>query len=199
MLASNGQVAINLAVDQAALNQDTSVTLARNIQAQGRLSMPTQSSSAQIESGMETLIENLNRLACMEERFDQLTQGFCTAFDNLQRTIPLHNTLTTWHQAPVHFEDAFGRVYPIPSEYDYTLVAAIIKHRFSKDAITFSIWQYHHFVLHNVRNNDLPVTSHDFSGFLPGAYIQMALCRLIVCSFPGGQRHYPSLQRAIRV
>jgi hypothetical protein len=37
----------------------------------------------------------------------------------------------TWFQSPVRFEDALGRVFPIPSEFDWPKVEAIITAHFS--------------------------------------------------------------------
>lgn len=36
----------------------------------------------------------------------------------------------TFFQDPIIFEDALGRKFPVPSEYDYSLLSAIIKHKF---------------------------------------------------------------------
>lgn len=36
----------------------------------------------------------------------------------------------TWFQEPVWLEDALGRILPIPSEYGYSTVEAVIRDRF---------------------------------------------------------------------
>jgi hypothetical protein len=40
------------------------------------------------------------------------------------------DTRWTFFQAPLLVEDALGFKFPVPSEYDYELLNAIIKHRF---------------------------------------------------------------------
>jgi hypothetical protein len=40
-----------------------------------------------------------------------------------QNSYPI-DTRHTWAQDPVRFEDALGRIFPVPSEYDWTVSAA---------------------------------------------------------------------------
>jgi hypothetical protein len=40
-------------------------------------------------------------------------------FSNVLNKIPSPDIRHTWAQAPVKFEDALGRVIPVPSEYDW--------------------------------------------------------------------------------
>ncbi|KAF2734844.1 hypothetical protein EJ04DRAFT_227440 [Polyplosphaeria fusca] len=46
------------------------------------------------------------------------------------RSARLLDTRWTFFQAPYVFKDALGRVYPIPSEFDFDLIRTIIKGRF---------------------------------------------------------------------
>ncbi|KAE8442464.1 hypothetical protein EG329_003307 [Mollisiaceae sp. DMI_Dod_QoI] len=48
-------------------------------------------------------------------------------------TAPRPNTRYTWAQAPVRFEDALGRVIPVPSEYGWDTLEAVIQARFKND------------------------------------------------------------------
>jgi hypothetical protein len=40
-------------------------------------------------------------------------------FAKAVESLPSPDTSHTWAQAPIRFEDALGRVIPIPSEYDW--------------------------------------------------------------------------------
>jgi hypothetical protein len=40
------------------------------------------------------------------------------AFSKSMQSLPRPDLYHTWAQAPVKFEDALGRIIPIPSEYD---------------------------------------------------------------------------------
>ncbi|GJN70802.1 hypothetical protein VFPFJ_08686 [Purpureocillium lilacinum] len=45
--------------------------------------------------------------------------------------LPQPNASHTWFQDPIRFEDALGRVFPIPSEYSWSKVHAIIQDQFA--------------------------------------------------------------------
>ncbi|KAF8846426.1 hypothetical protein BDZ45DRAFT_609009 [Acephala macrosclerotiorum] len=49
----------------------------------------------------------------------------------LTEKLPPPNPQFTWAQAPVKLEDALGRIIPIPSEYDWGKVYAVIQAQFS--------------------------------------------------------------------
>ncbi|KAF4624899.1 hypothetical protein G7Y89_g13272 [Cudoniella acicularis] len=51
-------------------------------------------------------------------------------FAKVLESLPPPNLRYTWVQAPVKFEDALGRVIPVPSEYDWDKLEAIIQAQF---------------------------------------------------------------------
>ncbi|KAH7312841.1 hypothetical protein BKA65DRAFT_516763 [Rhexocercosporidium sp. MPI-PUGE-AT-0058] len=53
-------------------------------------------------------------------------------FSTVLRKLPDPDIRHTWAQAPVRFEDALGRVIPIPSEYDWDKVEAVIHAQFKR-------------------------------------------------------------------
>lgn len=48
----------------------------------------------------------------------------------IRSAVDPRDTRWTYFQAPLTVEDALGFKFPVPSEYDYNLLDAIIKHRF---------------------------------------------------------------------
>ncbi|TVY91471.1 hypothetical protein LAWI1_G003254 [Lachnellula willkommii] len=53
-----------------------------------------------------------------------------TNFSKTLENIPPPDLRHTWAQAPMEFEDALGRIIPIPSEYDWDKVEAVIQAQF---------------------------------------------------------------------
>ena len=48
------------------------------------------------------------------------------------QTVPAPDLAHTWAQAPIKFEDALGRIMPVPSEYDWDVSSiALIRTRIS--------------------------------------------------------------------
>jgi hypothetical protein len=52
---------------------------------------------------------------CNRKSQSEMIENFSTTLHK----VPTPDTRYTWAQAPVRFEDALGRVMPIPSEYDW--------------------------------------------------------------------------------
>ena len=50
---------------------------------------------------------------------------------DIRESMATVDTRWTYFQAPLILEDALGLKFPVPSEYDYGTLEAIIKHRFS--------------------------------------------------------------------
>lgn len=58
------------------------------------------------------------------------TEQVRTDVQDLRESVLRIDTGFTWAQAPVKFEDALGRVYPIPSEFSFGTLRVIIEQRF---------------------------------------------------------------------
>lgn len=58
------------------------------------------------------------------------TEQVRTEVQDLRESVLRIDTRFTWAQAPVKFEDALGRVYPIPSEFSFGTLRVIIEQRF---------------------------------------------------------------------
>ncbi|KAI9666616.1 MAG: hypothetical protein M1821_004552 [Bathelium mastoideum] len=82
------------------------------------------------------------------------------------------DTRWTFFQAPLAVEDALGCKFPVPSEYDFDLLDAIIKHRFKAGpgSLDIQAGNYEYFNTKN-SNNVLSRTSQ----LLPGTAITMAV------------------------
>jgi len=64
------------------------------------------------------VIPQLKMLVEQVSRVWQLNTRVLSLLDRLQES-PSPALQYTWFQAPVKFEDALGRVFPIPSEFDW--------------------------------------------------------------------------------
>jgi len=78
----------------------------------------------------------------------------------------------TFFQDPLIVEDALGRKFPVPSEYDYSLLDTIIKHKFQEGpgAAKVAVGDYEMMVARN-RLHILSVNSQ----LRPGCSITMAI------------------------
>jgi uncharacterized coiled-coil protein SlyX len=86
--------------------------------------------------------------------------------------VPSPDVHHAWFQPPVKFEDALGRVMPIASEYDYGMVAALIKEKF-KAGPGARLVEGEKYELVNTRQSGFPITRENWTAFLPGAYVKM--------------------------
>ena len=80
----------------------------------------------------------------------------------------------TWLQDPVRLEDPLGRYIPIPSEYSFGMMKAVVEELFKvgPGAQTIRYGRYEVFNAHNP--NQILVEEH-FAGFLPGSHLIMAI------------------------
>lgn len=90
-----------------------------------------------------------------------------------QTSLPQPDLRHTWFQAPVILEDILGHTLPIPSEFDYELVTAIIKVRFKKGQC-WRLVMGNNYELFNVKMATSQITEEDWTWFLPGSSIKMA-------------------------
>lgn len=110
----------------------------------------------------------------------------------------------TFFQAPLEVEDALGLKFPVPSEYDFELLDAIIKHRFREGPGSDEV-QAGDYELFKTKNTKTFLSSAE--RLLPGTAITMAVivkhpnptgevCPMPRCgsdqivSMPGGGRRW---------
>ena len=84
------------------------------------------------------------------------------------------DTALTWYQQPVRFEDALGRVIPVPSEYSFGDLRAIVKNRFDHGpgASCVNRGEYEFF---NARNTRQTFSLTATTMLSPGMFITMAV------------------------
>jgi hypothetical protein len=82
------------------------------------------------------------------------------------------DTRWTYFQAPYRVEDALGRVFPVPSEYDYGALESIIRYKFREGAgaSDISLGNYELF-----KTNKRSETITGASYLKPGTEIMMAV------------------------
>ena len=91
-----------------------------------------------------------------------------------QTDLPYPDLRHTYFQDPVKFEDALGRILPIPSEYDFCKVSAIIREQFKHGPGHRKVIA-NQYELFNARYSDSQLTRDNWTHFLPGAYVKMAV------------------------
>jgi hypothetical protein len=82
------------------------------------------------------------------------------------------DTRWTYFQAPFVVEDALGFKFPVPSEYDYSMLDNIIRHRFQEGAgSTEVVLGNYEFCKTNLRSAAITATSR----LVPGTAITMSI------------------------
>ncbi|KAH6667677.1 hypothetical protein B0J14DRAFT_169503 [Halenospora varia] len=109
----------------------------------------------------------------------EMMETFMKALDRLPPP-DLHHT---WAQAPIRFEDALGRVIPVPSEYDWDMFEAIIHTRF-KDGPGHTKVRSQEYELFFFGVNVTPIRAAGYRP-TPGMWITMTF---IVGQYAGSQR-----------
>jgi ubiquitin domain-containing protein len=79
----------------------------------------------------------------------------------------------TYFQAPIQVEDLLGHKFPVPSEYDFSLLQAIIQHRFKDDGEVGEFVSRGNYELLYSNNSDLPVSTNGC--MKPGTQVVMAI------------------------
>jgi hypothetical protein len=82
------------------------------------------------------------------------------------------DTRWTYFQAPLLLEDALGLKFPVPSEYDYGTLEAIIKHRFSVGTGSQDVQVGNYELFKTKRRGELILPN---TRLLPGTEITMAI------------------------
>lgn len=91
-----------------------------------------------------------------------------------QRVAPRPDLRRTWFQDPVRLEDALGRIFPIPSEYGYSTVEAIIRDRFKGGPGSQRVLDGN-YELFDATNSNHVISESSWTGLLPGMSIKMAV------------------------
>ncbi|RMJ14835.1 hypothetical protein CDV36_005458 [Fusarium kuroshium] len=91
----------------------------------------------------------------------------------LQTQPPRPDTSRTWFQDPVRFEDALGRVLPIPSEYGWSKVHAIIVDHFSTGPGSDKVKAEEYLLFNTLDSSQILLQRHTES-LIPGMSITMA-------------------------
>ncbi|RTE85301.1 hypothetical protein BHE90_000154 [Fusarium euwallaceae] len=91
----------------------------------------------------------------------------------LQSQPPRPDTSRTWFQDPVRFEDALGRVLPIPSEYGWSKVHAIILDHFSTGPGSDKV-KAEEYLLFNSLDSSQTLLQRQTESLIPGMSITMA-------------------------
>ena len=84
------------------------------------------------------------------------------------------NTAFTWYQQPVRFEDALGRIIPVPSEYSFGDLRAIIKYRFDHGPGASCV-DRGEYELFNAKNTRQTFSLTATTMLSPGMFITMAV------------------------
>jgi hypothetical protein len=79
----------------------------------------------------------------------------------------------TYFQAPLQVEDALGERFPVPSEYDFSLLQQIIRHRFQDDGQVSALVREGDYEL-SYANNSNQVLSNGHR-LRPGSQLVMAV------------------------
>jgi hypothetical protein len=79
----------------------------------------------------------------------------------------------TYFQAPLQVEDAMGRKFPVPSEYDFSLLQAIIQHRFRDNGTVALMVQKGDYELSYAKQRNRVLSAN--TGIRPGSQIVMAV------------------------
>ncbi|PMD53239.1 uncharacterized protein K444DRAFT_541923 [Hyaloscypha bicolor E] len=92
---------------------------------------------------------------------------------SLQTNISVASTAHTWLQSRMRVEDPFGIPFPVPTEYDYAMLEAVIRARFregkGKDLVAHDQWE-----LFDTSNPSISINSNKWQ-FFPGMKITMAM------------------------
>ncbi|KAI8653340.1 hypothetical protein NCS55_01319500 [Fusarium keratoplasticum] len=91
----------------------------------------------------------------------------------LQSQPPRPDTSRTWFQDPVRFEDALGRVLPIPSEYGWSKVHAIIMDHFSTGPGSDKVKAEEYLLFNSLDSSQILLQART-EGLMPGMSITMA-------------------------
>ncbi|KFX86691.1 hypothetical protein V490_08937 [Pseudogymnoascus sp. VKM F-3557] len=121
--------------------------------------------SGELGSSLQSLREMVAKV-CVS------TQQIYVIVLEIRGSLATPNAKWTFFQTPLIVEDALGFKFPVPSEYDYELLNAIIKHRFLKGPGSSEV-QTDDYELFNAKNSQAIISEN--VRLLPGTSIIMAI------------------------
>ena len=172
MLMAHGLEMLTMAADQSA--QDRNDLVKRIEETQSALLQSQQLFLSQFSQTLNiNIASQLNSFLDLANHILQSNLQIQDIVLHTQTRLPPPDHRFTWFQEPVKFEDALGRVLPIPSEYNYGMVTAIIRDQF-RSGPGHRLVLAKQYELFDVRNAASSITNEQWAGFLPGAHIKMA-------------------------
>ncbi|KAH0562695.1 hypothetical protein GP486_002638 [Trichoglossum hirsutum] len=112
----------------------------------------------------------------------------------LQTETPRPDLRFTWFQEPVKLEDALGRIIPVPSEYSYSTLEAIIKDRFKTGPGRLQVLNGEYEIF-NTKDSKQLISDTEGASLLPGMSITMAI---IIEQHPSKSKCCPNPQCSSR-
>lgn len=111
-----------------------------------------------------TKLSNIQRSVCTQQTYGLVLE--------IKTTLARPDGRFSHFQAPLIVEDALGFKFPVPSEYDYDLLDAVVRRKFiaGPGSLEVRAGNYEYFQTQNSRN-----LLSDTSRFLPGMAITMAI------------------------
>lgn len=91
---------------------------------------------------------------------------------DIKSSLAITDTRWTFFQAPLVVEDALGFKFPVPSEYDFGLLNAIVQHRFLDGPGSLDV-KAGNYELVNAKNSNQVLSAS--MRLLPGTNITMAI------------------------
>ncbi len=92
----------------------------------------------------------------------------------LETEIPSPDIRHIWLQDPVRLEDPLGRYLPIPSEYSYGMMKAVIREQFRTGPGARRV-RSGDYEIANSRNCQQLISEDTFTGLIPGMQLRMAV------------------------
>ncbi|KAB8339200.1 hypothetical protein FH972_022134 [Carpinus fangiana] len=137
-----------------------------------------ESSTAAISNLLATISQDtgdrLNDVASKAEKIWDANQRMIQLLSTAQQLPTRPDLRHTWFQAPHKFEDALGGILPIPAEFGWSLLEAVIKGRFKtgpgKEKVTAGEYE-----LSLSRDSSVLLDRENFEYLQPGSGISMAL------------------------
>jgi len=108
----------------------------------------------------------------MLEKFSVSTQQIYCVVLEIKGSLAMADPRWTFFQAPLVVEDALGFKFPVPSEYDYELLNAIIQHRFLEGPGSLEV-KAGNYELLNIKDRKQVLSTTTRT--LPGSTIMMAI------------------------
>ena len=176
MLTTHGLEMISLSRDSSISQSSNLDAIASDVRAHASILAEDRSLIKKLfDVVVNTIVPKVNPLASVTERMKETNLDIYTLLFRMQSSVSLCISPSTWVQEPVLFEDVCGRRFPIPSEYEPQMVTAIIGSKLTSGpgSLTVKSGQYE---LHNI-SNSLQITTQNWSGFRPGAFVKMGVLR----------------------